>query len=114
MFAQVAEETKMTGLSARGIVLLVTGIVVSTSLARAGEPTQSEREAMYYRYLEFASHVEGGSIQPHWMADSSSFWYAEGPPDNTVIWRVDPKTNNKTALFDAARLRQALSALIGH
>jgi hypothetical protein len=45
------------------------------------ETAQSEREAMYYRYLEFASYVKGGSIQPHWMADGSSFWYAEGGPE---------------------------------
>ena len=34
----------MFGLTTRAIVLLITGIVVSTSLARAGEPTRSERE----------------------------------------------------------------------
>ncbi|MCH8142337.1 MAG: hypothetical protein IH908_12155 [Proteobacteria bacterium] len=59
----------MFGLTIRGIVLLVTGIAVSTSLARAGEPMRSEQEAMYYRYLEFPSYVKGGSIEPHWMAD---------------------------------------------
>ena len=104
----------MIGLTGRDIVLLVTCIVVSTSLARAGEPTPSEREAMYYRYLEFPSYVKGGSIEPHWMADGSSFWYAEGAPDNTVIWKVDPNANTKTALFDTARLRQALTDLLGH
>ena len=53
----------------RGVVLLVTAVVASTPLVRAGEPRQSEREAMYYRYLEFPSYVKGGSIEPHWMAD---------------------------------------------
>ena len=70
----------MTGLIARGIVLLITGLVAAAPLARAGEPTQLEREAMYYRYLEFPSYVKGGSIEPHWMADGSSFWYANGAP----------------------------------
>ncbi len=95
----------MIGLTARGIVLLVTGIVAAAPLAHAGEPTRSEQEAMYYRYLEFPSYVKGGYIEPHWMADGSSFWYAEGAPDNTVIWKVDPNANTKTALFDTARLR---------
>ncbi|MGH7587690.1 MAG: alpha/beta hydrolase family protein [Gemmatimonadota bacterium] len=27
--------------------------------------------------MNFASLVRGGSIQPHWMQDGSSFWYAE-------------------------------------
>ena len=60
---------------------------------------------MYYRYLEFPSYVKGGAIEPHWMADGSSFWYAEGAPDNTVIYKVDPKANTKTPMFDTARLR---------
>jgi len=111
---QVAEERKVFGLTVRGIVLLVTGIVVSTSLARAGEPIRSEREAMYWRYWEFASYVEGGSIQPHWMVDGSSFWYAERASDNTVIWKVDPNANTKTALFDTARLRHVLTTLLEH
>ncbi len=75
---------------------------------------RAEREAMYYRYLDFASYVKGGSITPHWMADGLSFWYAEGAPENTVIWKVDPKANTKTPLFDMARLRQALAAALGH
>ncbi len=61
--------------------------------APAQEAEQSEREAMYYRYLEFSSYVKGGSIQPHWMADGSNFWYAEGAPANTVIWKIDPVAN---------------------
>ena len=32
-----------------------------------GTRSSSEREAMYYRYLEFASYIRGGSIEPHWM-----------------------------------------------
>ncbi len=104
----------MIGLTARGIVLLVTGLVAAAALARAGEPTQSEREAMYYRYLEFPSYVKGGSIEPHWMTDGSSFWYAEGSPANTDIWKVDPVANTKQPLFDTERLRQALTPLLGH
>jgi len=95
-------------------MLLVAGLAVGISFAFAQENKQAEREAMYYRYMEFASYVKGGSIQPHWMADGSSFWYAEGAPANTVIWKVDPKANTKAPLFDTARLRQALTPLLGH
>ncbi len=69
---------------------------------------------MYYRYLEFPSYVKGGSVEPHWMADGSSFWYAEGAPANSVIFKVDPRANTKKPLFDTARLREALTALLGH
>ena len=84
------------------------------SSAGVQEARLSDRQALYYRYLEFPSLVKGGSIEPPWMADGSSFWYAEGAPDNTVIWKVDPKANTKTPLFDTARLRAALTAVLGH
>jgi dipeptidyl aminopeptidase/acylaminoacyl peptidase len=102
-------------------ILVVVGLGVIAPLGRAqeAEPTaaeakQAEREAMYYRYLEFPSYVKGGSVEPHWMADGSSFWYAEGGPEQTVIWKVDPQANTRTELFDTARLRQAVTPLLDH
>jgi dipeptidyl aminopeptidase/acylaminoacyl peptidase len=74
----------------------------------------SEREALYYRYLAFDSLVKGGSVQPNWMADGSTFWYAEGAPDNTVIYKVDPRANTKSAIFDIPRLRTAIKRALGH
>ena len=56
----------------------------------------------------------GGSVQPHWLADGSSFWYAEGAPENTVIYRVDPRANTKEPLFDTERLRASLTETLGH
>ena len=82
--------------------------------APAQQGGQSEREAMYYRYLEFASYVQGGSIEPHWMADGSSFWYADAAPADTAIYKVDPKASTRTLLFDTERLRRALTPLLGH
>ncbi len=96
------------------VVFLGVGLAAIAPFGSAQEAQQAEREAMYYRYMEFASYVKGGSIDPHWMADGSSFWYAEGAPANTVINKVDPRANTKTPLFDTARLRQALTPLLGH
>ncbi len=87
---------------------------IISPLLKAQDAKLSEREAMYYRYLGFASLVKGGSIEPHWMADGSSFWYAEGVPDKTIIYKVDPKSNTKEPLFDNERLRQALTPLLRH
>ncbi len=95
------------------LIIVVIGPMLTVPPVRAQETTQSEREAMYYRYLEFDSYVKGGSIRPHWMADGSSFWYAEGAPASTVIYKVDPVANTKKPLFDAARLREALTPLLG-
>lgn len=70
------------------------GIVFSLGLiilaANAQPKDQSEREEMYRRYLDFPKYVKGGKVEPHWMADGNSFWYAEGSPENNVIWKVDP------------------------
>jgi dipeptidyl-peptidase-4 len=89
-------------------------VVLAGVQAFAQTAAQSEREEMYSRYLKFGSLTKGGSVRPQWMMDGSTFWYAEGAPDNTVIWRVDPKANAKTALFDTARVRKALAPLLGH
>lgn len=91
------------------IELIVLASIVPSAVSQ--EDKQSDRAAMYRRYLEFPSYVKGGSIEPHWMADGSSFWYAEGAPANTVIWKVDPHKNTKEHLFDVVRLRRALRAL---
>ena len=59
------------------VIFLIFGLVLTAPFAVAQDTKQSERKAMYYRYLDFASYVKGGSITPHWMADGSSFWYVE-------------------------------------
>lgn len=104
----------MLGPRVRTLLILIVSLVVIGPLVTAQETKQSEREAMYYRYLDFASYVKGGSIEPHWLADGSTFWYAEGAPANTVVWKVDPKTNRKIPLFNTARLRRSLTPLVGH
>jgi len=71
-------------------VILVVGLGLFASPGFAQEAEQSEREAMYYRYLEFPSYVKGGSIEPHWMTDGSSFWYAEGSAGNSAKPRRRP------------------------
>ena len=52
-----------------GMALAVT--VAAWPPLAAQNAEQTTREAMYYRYLEFASYVKGGSVEPHWMADGS-------------------------------------------
>ncbi len=74
----------------------------------------SAREATYERYWEFRSLIKGAMVQPEWIADGTGFWYATGAPDNTVIYRVDLQADTKVPLFDVARVRAALTPLLGH
>jgi dipeptidyl aminopeptidase/acylaminoacyl peptidase len=78
-------------------------------------------DEMYERYLSIALNgtvgtvVKGGVVMPaNWMADGRSFWFAEGAPENTVIYKVDPKSNSKKPLLDTGRLRRSLALELGH
>jgi len=87
--------------------------------------TRPEREIitpdeMYHRHLDAAltgkvkKLIEGGLImKANWMADGNSFWYAEGPPENTVIYTFNPQNKKKIPLFDTPRLRRSLSEKLG-
>jgi dipeptidyl aminopeptidase/acylaminoacyl peptidase len=89
-------------------------IALASTLSAAADDAKSLREEMYRRYLGVPSLIRGGSIEPHWLPDGSRFWYAEGMPDRTVIYRIDPVVNSKQPLFDSGRVRQALTPLLGH
>jgi len=105
--------------------LLVTSLFIITTLVYAQEEKQSEREKLYFQYAtmwldsyareKLANYyVKGGVVEPHWMTDGNSFWYAEGAPENTIIYKVDPRANTKEPLFDTCCLRKALAAVLGH
>jgi len=96
-------------IASTGALLLIAAVP-----ARAQETPLGERDRLYNRYLEFPTFVLGGVVQPRWLADSSSFWYAEGTPDRTVIYRVDPRANTRTPIFDVARLRTGIRAVLGY
>ena len=89
-------------------------VIFLFSLVFSAEAKKAERDAMYRLYLDFASQVKGGDITAHWMADGNSFWFADGSPANTVVYKVDPVANTKQPLFDNQRLRKALTPLLGH
>ena len=94
--------------------------------AAAQESLDPERDEMYGRYMQIPSLIEGGVICPdvgplggaacaiNWMADGQSFWFAEGQPDRTVIYRTDPAAGTTEPLFDTERLREALTPVLGH
>ena len=67
---------------------------------------ESKRVSMYRKYLDFSSHVKGGRVEANWMADGSSFWYADDKEE--VLWKVDPSTASRTPLFDNERLKASL------
>jgi dipeptidyl aminopeptidase/acylaminoacyl peptidase len=101
----------MAGSAVSTAVLWFAALAALAPSAGAAAAKLSEREAMYYRYLEFASRVKGGAITPHWMADGHSFWYEEATQSGKRFYKVDPEANTGALLLDMARLRAALRAI---
>ena len=102
---------------ARGHIIAlipIVGLLANAPFVDAQAAKQAERETMYRRYVEFSSKLRPPASDPHWMADGYSFWYAVGPRDSAIIYVVDPKANTTKPLFDVARLRQALTRILGH
>jgi dipeptidyl aminopeptidase/acylaminoacyl peptidase len=107
-------------------LLLAVASNVFVTVADAQTTDDAQRWALYSRYfgptdLRFPAgqqfvgrFIRGGIIEPHWMADGSSFWYVAGAPESTVIYVVEPKADTQRELFDVLRLRAALAPLLGH
>lgn len=94
--------------------ILVWALAAGPAMARAQDASADERQAMYLRYWGFAQQVVGGAVSPHWLSDGSRFWYAEGTPDSTTIFLVDPAADAVEPLFDTDGLREAVAQALGH
>jgi len=100
-----------------GVPSLITALFATASalvpqISVAADP--QERETMFYRYLAFQELIEGGTVQPNWMADGSSFWYARGTPDQRDIVVVDGGAGTSSPLFDVPKLRKNLAEVLGY
>jgi len=91
------------------LTALVAALTVSVAvwLGSAGEAC-----AQTVDVYDSASGI--ASVVPNWMADGSSFWYVNGSANNTVVYKVDPKTGRKEPLFDVPRLLREVAAALGH
>lgn len=96
----------------RNIILIAVFVLGLVSISVAAE-NESDGEAVYRDYLNFEELVQGGQITPNWILGTSSFWYAEGGPQDRVIYQVDPIENERRPLFDTKRLREALTQEFG-
>jgi dipeptidyl aminopeptidase/acylaminoacyl peptidase len=73
----------------------------------------SARRAAYEAYLDFGDLVRGGRVTPGWLPDGTSFWFAEGGPQDRTIVKVTA-AGRKEPLLDPARLRAALTERLGY
>jgi hypothetical protein len=94
--------------------LLIASLALGLSAMAAAAAQLPDREAVYRAYLNFEELVEGGQMTPNWTLGKSSFWYAEGGPQDRVIYRVESGNNTKEPLFDIERLRAVLTDTLGY
>ena len=87
-------------------IFVVVELATSAPVALA-QPDSAARDRIYSQCLHFSSSVRGGAVRAHWMPEGSAFWYADGPPDDVVIYQVKPD-GSRSSLFDVARLRHSL------
>lgn len=58
--------------------------------------------------------VISGSVEPHWIAGGSRFWYrSDRPGGHRTFLVVDPAAGTKQPAFDAKRLAASLSKTLG-
>lgn len=96
------------------LALALTGFeILGSDVQAQNPPLPTARDTAYRRYLQAAARMQGGSIEPNWMADGRSFWYVTGGVDDAIIRKVDPAANRETVLFEPDRLRRALAPLLG-
>lgn len=97
----------MQGLNWRAWVIVAAATFPAAARAQSLTPRQR-----FERYLDVASLVRGGRVDPTWLPDGSSFYFAEGSPDSTVLVKVDDR-GHRGPLLDVARVRAALAGAIG-
>jgi dipeptidyl aminopeptidase/acylaminoacyl peptidase len=79
-----------------GVVLVAMSLLALTSeeaTRSSSSETSRGRSEMARLYVDFSAHVVGGSIDPHWLEDGNSFWYADQEAGQEVVRRVDPVRN---------------------
>jgi dipeptidyl-peptidase 4 len=73
-----------------------------------------DQERVFNAYLRRHELVSGGSAPPNWTPDGTGFWFVEGAPEDTQIYRVDLTSGQTESMFDAPTIRAALTAAMGY
>lgn len=91
-----------------GAAWVVMGLVLQVVVPDSGQ------WAAYRSYLEFGDLVRGGRVVPGWMPDGTSFWYADGGPQDRRLVKVAAGSGRSEPLVDVARLRAVLTEQLGY
>lgn len=94
-----------------GVLLILT--LVMPSVADAAEVTWASRVERYERFTELASMVDGGVVDPRWLADGRRFCYGKRSGEGHTFVVVDTESGSRAPFFDETRLRARLGEVSG-
>ncbi len=95
-----------------GVLLFALGSMSCTSLWAQGTVEDYNR-AYELREKYNAKHVLYAGVVPHWVDQTSSFWYVRQTEKGKEYVKVDAASKKRTALFDQQKMASALTEKAG-
>lgn len=95
-----------------GVLLFALGSMSCTSLWAQGTVEDYNR-AYELREKYNAKHVLYAGVVPHWVDQTSSFWYVRQTEKGKEYVKVDAASKKRTALFDQQEMASALTEKAG-
>src|SRR5215475_13345249 len=84
-------------------------LVVFLSHARAQGSLEDYQRAQQFLPGNLRHVAYIADVGPHWIENSSRFWYRKSSPGGSEFILVDAENNTRAPAFDHARLAQSLS-----
>jgi dipeptidyl-peptidase 4 len=90
------------------------GLLIFFVSARAQTPSSEANYQLASRYSprKLDKMVFSTSVDPHWLKNSSRFWYSYETPNGKNWYIVDPAKAEKRFLFDNAKMAAQLTSVI--
>ena len=95
-----------------GVLLFALGSMSCTSLWAQGTVEDYNR-AYELREKYNAKHVLYAGVVPHWVDQTSAFWYVRQTEKGKEYVKVDAASKKRTALFDQQKMASALTEKAG-
>lgn len=100
------------GTGSNPIPSLFGGIGIAGAAA-PGADAEDYARAEQYLPQSVVPELYNVTVEPHWVGNSSSFWYEHNGRDGTAYVLVDPANRTRRPAFDHRRLAEALANATG-
>jgi dipeptidyl aminopeptidase/acylaminoacyl peptidase len=93
--------------------ILTVALGFSLPVSAAAPPPRIDRDTMFLAYLGSGALVRGGTVEAHWLADGTKFWYIGATRECPTVFLVDPRADTRRVLLEVPRLLLAFKARLG-